>query len=224
MPRAGVRRAAVAAREHSRRVATGQARAPRMADVVKVSPLTVEPHGIDVRLVEEDSLTLSQWVRYYDAQHTIAVGDTLVVQRIGDDEWVALDVIADEDDLGVAGPPGPTGPAGPTGPTGLTGPAGATGPQGPPTTLAGLGIARGIATITTSSASGTSASIAHGLGATPTAITYGARATADTREDYLITTRSRDATNFVAGLRVTAYEHFGITPGTTVTFDWIAML
>jgi hypothetical protein len=107
MARSGVRRAVVAARAHSTRVAGAQARHPLMADVVGVGPLTVEPHGIDARLVEDDSLTLSQWVRYYDAAHTIDVGDTILVQALGDDEWVALEVIADK----VAGPAPPTPPS-----------------------------------------------------------------------------------------------------------------
>lgn len=97
MARQGVQRAAGAAREHSRRVAVASARHPLMADVVAVDPLTVTPHGVDARLVEDDSLTLSQWVRFYDVQHTIDVGDTVIVQRLGDDEWVAVDVIADKD-------------------------------------------------------------------------------------------------------------------------------
>lgn len=84
---------------------------------------------------------------------------------------------------------------------------------------------RGVATITmTVSASGSSANVAHGLGATPVAITATARPTADTREDYLIVTRSRDATNIVFGIRITAYEHFGMVNGTVITFDWIASL
>lgn len=97
MARPGVRRAVEAAREHSRRVTVANVRHPLMADVVTVSPLTVTPHGVDARLVEGDSLVLSQWVRYYDVLHTIDVGDTVIVQRLGDDEWVAVDVIADKD-------------------------------------------------------------------------------------------------------------------------------
>jgi hypothetical protein len=83
---------------------------------------------------------------------------------------------------------------------------------------------RGTGTITmAAAAAGSSGSIAHGLGTTPTSIVCTARPTADTREDYAMTVRSRDATNFVAGVRITAFEHFGFTAGTVITFDWIAV-
>jgi hypothetical protein len=97
-------------------------------------------------------------------------------------------------------------------------------PPTPAATLASLGIARGVGTITmASAASGSSGSIAHTLGVTPTTIVSTARPTVDTREDYAMTTRSRDATNFVAGVRITAFEHFGISAGTVITFDWVAI-
>jgi hypothetical protein len=95
--RPGVARAAQAAREQARRVSRSEDRHPHFADVLEVDPLVVEPHDIDVRLVEGTSLTLSQWVRAYDLQHVIDVDDTVIVQRMANDEWLAVDVIAEKE-------------------------------------------------------------------------------------------------------------------------------
>lgn len=97
MARPGVQRAAKAAREQARRVSHAGARHPHFADVLDIDPLVVEPHDIDVTLVEGDSLTLSQWVRAYDLQHGIDVDDTVIVQRMANDEWIAVDVIAEKE-------------------------------------------------------------------------------------------------------------------------------
>lgn len=94
MSRPGAQRAARAVRDHTRRSSAAHARHPHLAEVVDVDPLTVEPHDIRVELVDGDSLTLTQWVRAYDLQHTIDAGDTLIIQRMPNDEWVATDVIA----------------------------------------------------------------------------------------------------------------------------------
>src|SRR5688500_9117968 len=68
----------------------------------------------------------------------------------------------------------------------------------------------GTATITdgTRAASG---NIAHGLGRTPAIVIAMANETADTRDDYVVTGQSADATNLVFNVRGAAAESFPIT-------------
>lgn len=83
---------------------------------------------------------------------------------------------------------------------------------------------RGTSTVTvTNGVSNASASIAHGLGSSPTAIEATARRTADTRDDYICNIVSRDATNFVVGIRGGEAAAFPLGNPTTITFDWVAV-
>lgn len=97
MARQGTQRAARAVSDHARRTSVAHAKQPRLAEVVDDDPITVEPHDIQVELVDGKSLTLTQWVRAYHLQHVIDIGDTLIIQQMPNDEWVAVDVIADKE-------------------------------------------------------------------------------------------------------------------------------
>lgn len=86
------------------------------------------------------------------------------------------------------------------------------------------GIRFGTGTVTiTNGTNADSASIPHGVGASPTVIVATAREHATSRDDFVMTIVSRDSTNFVAGCRGAAAEDFPVPNPTTVTFDWIAI-
>jgi hypothetical protein len=68
------------------------------AVVTGVHPLAARHEGgFDL---DEDDLVLGYSVRKWDADHSLAVGDTLVVKRkrtSDGDDWIALDVITDRE-------------------------------------------------------------------------------------------------------------------------------
>lgn len=88
-----------------------------------------------------------------------------------------------------------------------------------------LGMSWGTATATFVSvgSSGVSGNVAHGLGSTPANVQATARPTADSREDYVMTVKSRDVTNLVFAVRAAAGEQFAVSAGTQITFDWLAI-
>lgn len=90
---------------------------------------------------------------------------------------------------------------------------------------AGLGfkMATGTGTLTfTTTASAVSAAIPHGMETVPNVVIATARTTPDNRDDYLVTSKTRTTTTITFAGRAAAFEHFGITNPTDVTFDWVA--
>lgn len=90
-----VQRTARAFRSHSERAVRyhGKDGSPKYADVIDLSPLTVEMHGSNFILAEED-LVLSQWVERYDKDHGIDRGDVLIVHLMEDGDYLASDVVS----------------------------------------------------------------------------------------------------------------------------------
>lgn len=76
--------------------------------------------------------------------------------------------------------------------------------------------------IPASASDAVSGSVAHGLGVVPFVVVATAQDSPDGRDDYVMTTRSRDATNIVFAVRVADAGRFPIA-ATTITFDWLAI-
>lgn len=81
------------------RAARGHAERPKMNHqigvVKRVKPLQVDPTDLDY-VLDEDDVTLSQWVRRYHKEVKIKVGDNLVLHFVGNN-WLAVDVISDSE-------------------------------------------------------------------------------------------------------------------------------
>jgi hypothetical protein len=87
--------AARAIRRHAIDVHHTHARSPHYAQVTSVSPLAATLEGTLVNLSEaDDSIVVTTWVRRYDSDVGLVVGDTLVVTLMRDGHWLAHDVIA----------------------------------------------------------------------------------------------------------------------------------
>lgn len=63
------------------------------AVVRQVSPLQVELEGRRL-LLDEDHLTVTQWVRRYGYDYGLTVGDTVLVSHMQNDDFVVHDVVS----------------------------------------------------------------------------------------------------------------------------------
>lgn len=74
----------------------------RLATIRKILPdMQVELHDAATVLTVPDDVMLSQWVRWFDLNYQLLVGDVLCLLDMGDG-WVAIDVISDRDvDAGI---------------------------------------------------------------------------------------------------------------------------
>lgn len=63
------------------------------AIVRSADPLQVELQDRGL-VLGEDELVVSQWVRFYDYQHNLEVGDTLLVTQMRNGDFLAHDVIS----------------------------------------------------------------------------------------------------------------------------------
>lgn len=90
-----VRAAARAIRRHVHDNQNRHSRHPRYAEVVATSPLTARLNDTGLTLSDE-ALMLSQWARKYDYDHTIDVGDTLLITEMSDGDWLVSDVVSDK--------------------------------------------------------------------------------------------------------------------------------
>jgi hypothetical protein len=63
------------------------------ARVLKVSPLQVELLGRRATISEEN-LVVTQWVRHYEYQFGLGIGDTVVVDRMPNDDFLVSDVVS----------------------------------------------------------------------------------------------------------------------------------
>ena len=69
-------------------------RPARYAVIKKLHPLTAELTDGSL-ILDDDDLVLSQWVEQYRKQYGMAVGETLLVHRMHNGDWMATDVISD---------------------------------------------------------------------------------------------------------------------------------
>lgn len=61
--------------------------------VIVRSPLQIELLGQRVVLTEAN-LVVTQWVRRYEYEHGLAIGDTVVVDRMPNDDFLVSDVVS----------------------------------------------------------------------------------------------------------------------------------
>lgn len=90
-----VKSVAQAIRRHGERNARYHNRGHHYAIVTETDPIEVELADGRTAL-QGNGLLLSQWVEKYDLEHSVDVGDTLLVTLIHDD-WVAVDVLSDKE-------------------------------------------------------------------------------------------------------------------------------
>jgi hypothetical protein len=90
--RAARGRLARALRSHSGRLIESARRETHFAVVRQANPLQVEieDHGL---VLDEEDLHVTQWVRRYDYDHNLQVGDTVLVAHMPNDDFVVHDVI-----------------------------------------------------------------------------------------------------------------------------------
>jgi hypothetical protein len=80
---------------HSRRNIRYHVKQPLFAVVLRLNPLQVE--FTESRLVlDDDDLTIAQSVRKYDLDHGLKVGDTVLVQPVGDGDYVIVAVVSEK--------------------------------------------------------------------------------------------------------------------------------
>jgi hypothetical protein len=65
------------------------------AVVKSVDPLSVQ--GDAGLVLDDDDLVLGHTVRRFDHDEGLEVGDTLVVKKMGNDDWLAIEVVTDRD-------------------------------------------------------------------------------------------------------------------------------
>lgn len=66
------------------------------ARVMRVSPLGIELLGRRVTLAEEN-IVITQWVRRYEYEHGLGIGDTVVVDRMPNGDFLVSDVVSKDD-------------------------------------------------------------------------------------------------------------------------------
>lgn len=86
-------RLAGALRNHTQKHIAAAARGTYLARIVSLSPIQAEL-GTSGLPLTEDNMFLSQWVRRYDYDYGLLVGDTLIVTQMASDEFVAHDVVS----------------------------------------------------------------------------------------------------------------------------------
>jgi hypothetical protein len=87
----------------SRSVTQGQARF--YARVMKLNPLGIEV--LDKRVtISEENILITQWVRRYEYEHGLGIGDTVVVDRMPTGDFLVSDVVSTKD---IQGGPGEFG-------------------------------------------------------------------------------------------------------------------
>lgn len=151
-----IRRAAKAIRHQDKNAVENQVREFEYAEVRRVNPLVVKLEGSTISLDDED-LTMSQWLKAYDDGVGIKRGDRLAVKRMRGGGWMAMDVIGGPD----AGPyPGDNS----------VNTAKIANDAVTPGKLAPSVLGAGSSTHSFTSASSASWSVAHGLGTTPTSV------------------------------------------------------
>lgn len=99
------KRAAQAAADLARRHVRVFGRPIEVGIVRTVKPLSVEliesalssTDGVESFVLREDGLTLSATVRRYDQDHLLKVGDALAVIQLSSEDFLALDVITDQE-------------------------------------------------------------------------------------------------------------------------------
>jgi hypothetical protein len=87
------REVARAVRDHVRRGVGVHGQKLVKGLVRNLSPLQVELTSNDL-ILEEDSLLLGAWPRYFDKLFGIVEGDTFVLVQMDDGDWYVLDVIS----------------------------------------------------------------------------------------------------------------------------------
>ena len=106
----GVRQAGRAIRGRIENDVDRQQRVTRYAEVVRLNPLTAKVHDSDLRLDVNDDLVLGQWLRQYIEEYGISVGDTLLVSRMRNGDWIVNDLIS-QTPVAPLGSGGPIDPA-----------------------------------------------------------------------------------------------------------------
>lgn len=91
-----VAQAAQAVRALARTASDYGRREPVYGAVISTKPLVAQLHGSSLEL-DADALVLTQSVRRYDRDHTIDVGDTLVVSAMPNGDWLVTDVVSSKD-------------------------------------------------------------------------------------------------------------------------------
>jgi hypothetical protein len=91
--RAARSRLARSIRAHVNRKLSSDVREVHYADVRSTNPLQVELQGRRL-VLDEDHLVVTQWVRQYDYQHGLQVGDTVVVSHMSNDDFLVHDVVS----------------------------------------------------------------------------------------------------------------------------------
>jgi len=122
-----IRRAAAAIRRHDRDLVENQVREIEYAQVTRSSPLSLDLFDSSISL-DEDDLTLSQWVRAYQSSVGIKAGDRLAITKMRSGGWLAVDVIGRKGAANMTG--GVTGPKGDKGDKGDPGEKGDPGDPG----------------------------------------------------------------------------------------------
>lgn len=89
-------RAAAAVRGMSARQVDSRARQQDYAIVRSIAPLKVELSSSRL-LLDDDDLVVTQWVRRYDLEQGIKVGDTVVVTPMKNGDFLVQDVVAAKD-------------------------------------------------------------------------------------------------------------------------------
>src|SRR5687767_13454112 len=92
--RRAARTAARALRRHGEWAVTYHGFRPRYAIVRSVDPLIAEVTDSEL-VLDEDDLLLSQGVKQLVASDALQVGDTLLVDLMNDDDFIARDVLTD---------------------------------------------------------------------------------------------------------------------------------
>lgn len=90
----GRRQLARAIDQHTDGAARSLGQRREYATVRGIAPLQIEMHGSGL-LLDEDDLVISQWVRRYDYDIEIEVGDTVVVDHLPNDDFLVADVVTD---------------------------------------------------------------------------------------------------------------------------------
>jgi hypothetical protein len=80
---------------HMDRRANGVRQQQQIGQVTRLRPLTINPMDLDYTL-DEDEVVLSQWVKQYNRDHRIDVGDN-VMMHFANGHWIVVDVLSDKE-------------------------------------------------------------------------------------------------------------------------------